>query len=168
MIYQISEGSKILNYYDNLKEHQIELPKPAAKGGVYSKFTYTSNGTLYFSSGVGCKKNGTFLYTGHVGSEVSIEQAQEAAKQCILNIVSNIEEEFGDLNRVTKILKMTGFVNSADDFGGQPAVMDAASSTLIEIFGEVNGCCARSAIGVNTLPGNQAVEIEIVFEAKQA
>ena len=157
-----------MDYYDNLKKYQIELPSPTDKGGLYSKFTSTSDNTLYFSSGVGCRKDGVFLYTGHVGADISIEQAQEAAEQCILNIVSNMEEELGNLNRVKKILKMTGFVNSANDFGGQPAVMNTASECLIKIFGESNGSCSRSAIGVNTLPGNQAVEIEIVFEVKKA
>jgi enamine deaminase RidA (YjgF/YER057c/UK114 family) len=122
---------------------------------------------MYFSSGVGCKKDGKILYMGHVGSDVSVEQGQEAAGQCILNLVSNMEEELGDLNRVKKILKMTGFVNSADEFGDQPIVMDYASSLLIKIFGEATGSCSRSAIGVNTLPGNQAIEIEIVFEVKE-
>lgn len=157
-----------MDYYDNLKKHQIELPKPENKGGLYSKFTSTSDNILYFSSGVGCKKNGKYLYTGHVGSDVSTEQAQEAAEQCILNIISNMNEEFGDLNRIKKILKITGFVNSANDFGNQPKVMDAASSCLIKVFGEANGSCARSAIGVNTLPGNQAVEIEVIFEVRKS
>lgn len=156
-----------MDYYDLIKHHEIELPIPADKGGLYSKFTFTSDKILCFSSGVGCKKNGKFLYTGHVGSDVTIDQAKEAAGQCILNIVSNMEEELGNLNRVKKILKMTGFINSSDEFGDQPLIMDFASSYLLKIFGDEAGSCSRTAIGVNTLPGNQAVEIEIIFEVKE-
>ena len=156
-----------MNYYDLIKHHKIELPKPVGKGGLYSKFTSTSDKIIYFSSGVGCKKNGKFLYTGHVGSDVTIDQAKEAAGQCILNIVSNMEEELGNLNRVMKILKITGFINNSDDFGDQQQIMAFTSSYLLKIFGEEVGSCSRTAIGVNTLPGNQAVEIEIVFEVKQ-
>lgn len=153
-----------MGYYKNIEMNGIVLPEEAPKGGTYAKFTSTAHGTIYYSSGVGCKYNGDFLHKGHVGKEVSVEQAREAAEQCILNVVSNMHEELGDLNRVKKILKLTGFVNSADDFYSQPLVMDAASDLLIKIFGPEAGICARTSVGVNVLPGNQAVEVEIVFE----
>lgn len=155
-----------MDYYENLQNHQIELPAPAPKGGLYAKFTSLSNSTLYYSSGVGCKRDGEYLHIGHVGSNISLEQAQEAAEQCILNIVSNMQEEFGNLNKVKKILKMTGYVSSAENFGDQHIVMDRASACLEKIFGKERGSCARTALGVSSLPGHQAVEIELVFEIK--
>ncbi|WP_207662161.1 RidA family protein [Clostridium sp. AM58-1XD] len=148
-----------------MKEMGLELPAPPKPGGVYSAIRQVGN-SLYFTAGVGCKKNGDLLYTGHVGEEISIEEGRQAARQSIFNLLSIIEREIGDLRRITKIVKILGFVSCQNGFEDQPKVIDAASELLIQIFGEEIGYAARSAIGTNSLPGNQAVEIEMVFETE--
>lgn len=154
-----------MDCYENMKEKGIILPPSPGAGGLYVPINIVGE-HLYFTSGMGCKKDGKFLHVGQVGRELTIEQGQEAARQCILNLLSCMERELGDLRRVRKMIKVLGFVSSADGFGQQPKVMDAASSLLVDVFGQEVGCAARSAIGTNNLPGNQAVEIELVFEAE--
>lgn len=153
----------IMDFYENLRKLNLEIPPPPEKGGIYSKMIKVGP-SLYFTSGVGCKRDGDFLYIGQTGGDVTIEQAQEAACQSILNHLSNMEQELGDLNKIKQIVKITGFVSSIDGFKNQPLVMDAASSLLVDIFGPISGSCARTAVGVNALPGNQVVEIEMIFE----
>jgi enamine deaminase RidA (YjgF/YER057c/UK114 family) len=120
-------------------------------------------GRLVFVSGAGPGgPNG--LITGKVGAEVDIATAQEAAKFCVLHCLSALQEEIGDLERVTRIVKLLGFVNSAPGFTEQPQVMDGASGLLIELFAE-SGQHARSSVGVAELPMNIAVEVEMVVEA---
>ena len=155
----------MMDCYDMMKEKAIVLPTPPPRGGIYSPMVRVGE-KLYYTAGMGCKRDGRFMCIGQVGTDVTIEQAQEAARQCILNLLSNIQNEIGDLNNIKQIVKILGFVSSADGFGEQPVVMNAASSLLIDIFGVEAGCAARTAIGTNALPGNQSVEIEIVFEIK--
>ena len=154
-----------MNYYENLHRNNISLPAPLDVAGQYIKLSCAGN-NLYFTSGVGCRKKDVLICTGKVGEEATIEDAKEAARQCILNILSNIQEGLGDLNRVCKIVKILGFVASGDGFTKQSSVLDAASELLIQVFGEDVGCAARSAIGVSSLPNNQSVEIELVFLVK--
>lgn len=154
-----------MDCYERMKELGIEIPPAPAPGGCYTPLQKVGT-SLYYTAGVGCKKNGEFLYKGQVSKEVTLEQAQEAARQSILNLLSIIERELGDLRKVKKIVKILGFVSSPDGFGGQPKVMDAASELLIAVFGKEIGCAARSAIGTNALPGNQVVEIEMIFEVE--
>ena len=137
----------------------LELGQPNT-----SKFIPVNQvGNLVFTSGQVCSKHGELVSTGKVGSEVSIEQAQEAAKQSIIRCLSVIKDHIGDLDRIKKVVKLLGFVQSADDFYDQPQVMNAASDLLKEIFGE-KGEHARSAIGVNALLSNATVEIEMIVE----
>ena len=154
-----------MDCYERMRERGITLPPCPAPGGVYVPMVKMSD-HVYITSGTGCKKGGKFLFTGQAGKDFTVEDGQEAAKQCVLNLLANIERELGDLRRVTKIIKLLGFVSSADDFGQQPKVMDGASRLLIDIFGPETGTAARSAIGTNNLPGNQAVEIEMIFSAE--
>ena len=154
-----------MNVYDRLKELGITLPPSPGASGAYVLVNKITD-KLYYTSGCGCKKDGEFMYKGQCPRDFSIEQGQEAARQSILNLLANIEKEVGDLNRVKRIIKLLGFVSSTEDFGQQPKVMDGASKLLIEIFGEEAGKAARSAIGTNNLPGNQAVEIEMIFEVE--
>lgn len=149
-----------MNAYEKLKEHGYALPERLAPAGLYVPINRTGN--LLFLSGQGSIKNGTPL-TGRVGIDVTIEQAQEAAKVCMLNTLGALESYLGDLNRVKKVVKILGFVAGSDDFTQQAQVLNGASQVLLDLFGE-NGRHARSAIGANSLPLGLTVEIESVFE----
>jgi len=156
-----------MNVYDKMKELKIELPQPPAAGGIYSPIVKFGGGLVYTSGHgpiINNSNNNINTLKGKVGQDLTIEQGQEAARLCILNILSTLHAQIGDLNRVEKIVKILGFVASADNFYDQPKVMDAASKLLCDIFGEERGRGARSAIGTNALPGNIAVEIEILLE----
>ena len=152
-----------MDVYENLKKHNITLPEPPPRAGLYLPVT-EFGGKLLYTSGVGPIKDGKPAFTGKAG-DVSADYAQDAARLCILNILSAVEKKIGDLNKISKVVKMLGFVASKDDFTEQPFVMNAASELLQNIFGEA-GHHARSAIGVNVLPGNITVEIELIFELK--
>jgi len=151
-----------INVYDNLKKLNIELPPAPAKAGVYEQVKLFGTNLAYIS---GCLPNieGLPPIKGKVGEDVSLEEAQEAARRCVLNILAVLDRDLGDLNRVKDCVKMLAFVASHDDFYSQPQVANAASEMLMQIFGEEK-CPARSAVGVNALPGNVPVEIELLIE----
>lgn len=96
-----------------------------------------------------------------------MEEGQKAAYNCILNILSNLDYELGDLNRIKKFVKVLAFVNSTEEFEQQPLVINGGSQLLLDIFGTKSGLPARSAIGCNTLPGGIACEIEVLLELKE-
>jgi enamine deaminase RidA (YjgF/YER057c/UK114 family) len=152
-----------MNVYDNLKKLNIVLPEPPPKGGVYIPVNDFGDKFLY-TSGFGAVKDGKPAFVGKAG-DVSMEYAQDAARMCIINILSAIEKKIGDLNKVKRVIKLLGFVASKDDFYDQPKVMNAASELLAAVFGE-DGAHARSAIGTNVLPNNLTVEIELIVELK--
>ena len=147
---------------ENIKKLNLELPKAPPPVGDY--VAYKKTGNLIFISGqVSFKKDGQ-LIKGKVGSDLTLEQGQEAAKVCALNILSQIKTACsGDLNKVINCVKLTGFVNSKDDFIDQPKVINAASELIANIF-EDKGKHARAAVSVNSLPLGAAVEIEAIFE----
>jgi enamine deaminase RidA (YjgF/YER057c/UK114 family) len=151
-----------LSAEENIKKLNLELPKAPAPVGDY--VAYKKTGNLIFISGqVSFKKDGQ-LIKGKVGSDLTLEQGQEAAKVCALNILSQIKTACsGDLNRINHCVKLTGFVNSKDDFIDQPKVINAASELIANIF-EDKGKHARAAVSVNSLPLGAAVEIEAIFE----
>ena len=152
-----------MDIYERLRELQIELPPTPAAGGIYNTVVVT--GDMCCTSGHNCKVNGVLPRAGKLGKELSIEEGRMDARQCILNILSSLHAELGDLNRIEKIISIFAFVASSDDFYGQPKVLDAASELLIQIFGD-NGKATRSAIGVNVLPNNQPVEIQLTCKLK--
>ncbi|MCW2257903.1 enamine deaminase RidA (YjgF/YER057c/UK114 family) [Providencia alcalifaciens] len=132
------------------------------------KFSYVSikqYGDLLYTSGHDCQKNGELIYTGTLGQELSVEQGQDAAKQCISNIFSSLKTYLGDLDRIDECIKLLGFVQSTNEFKYQPQVMNGASDFLIKILGEKGKHC-RSAIGTNTLPFDTPVEIELILKIK--
>jgi enamine deaminase RidA (YjgF/YER057c/UK114 family) len=146
-----------------LKELNIELPLVGEPRFSYIPCNRTGN--LLYLSGQDCRINGILMYEGKVGSDLTIEQGQEAARQVIINCLAVVKSYLGDLDRVVKIVKLLGFVNSAPGFGDQPFVMNGASNLLIEVFGE-NGRHARSAIGTSDLPFHTPVEIELIVEIR--
>jgi len=153
-----------MDVYEQLKELGIELPAPPPPGGIYSP-TIEFNGNLVYTSGVGpTDPTGAPMFTGRLGEDLSIEQGQEAARLTMLNLLGLLHTNLGDLRRINRIVKLLGFVASANDFYSQPQVMNGASRLLLDVFGEPAGKPARSAIGVNVLPINIPVEIELLLE----
>ena len=145
---------------DRLREMGLELP---ARRSVGQYVGAVQTGNLLFVSGAGpLGPDGKFM-TGKLGAELDVEVGQAAAKLCALSSLSAVQEALGDLDRVARIVKLVGFVNSASGFSQQPAVVDGASSFLIELFGD-RGAHARSAVGVAELPFNIPVEVEMIVE----
>lgn len=149
--------------YDRMKQKGIVIPPPPAPGGLYTPARPFGD-RLVYTSGCGPQVNGVPVHTGKLGRELSLEQGQQAARACMLNVLSVLQARIGDLNRVAQVVKVLGFVACDDTFYDHPAVLNAASQLLMDIFGEDAGRAARSAIGTNVLPGNIPVEIEAIFE----
>lgn len=154
-----------MNISERLKELNITLPAPAERAGLYNT-SVIFNENLLYTSGFGPNNNGMKHYEGKLGAEYDINEGKTASRQCILNLLSFIQQEVGNLDRIKKVVKMLVFVNSAEGFYRQPEVANGASELLVEVFGEEIGLSARSAVGVYTLPGNIPVEIELVVELK--
>lgn len=146
-----------------LKTLGIELP-PAPKP-IASYVPAVRTGNLVFLAGQGPLADGKPTITGKVGAEVSEAAANKAARETTLVLLAVLRAELGSLDRVARIVKVVGFVNSAPGFTRQPWVMNGASDLLVEIFGEA-GRHARSSVGVNELPLNIPVEIELVVEVR--
>lgn len=141
------------------------LPPAPQKGGVYAPCKEFGNRLVYIS---GCVPTiGSVTYTGKLGKDISFEDGQVAAQNCMLNILAVIKANIGDLDRVKSFVKVLAFVASDDEFYQQPQIANAATELLVKVFGEGVGCPSRSAIGVNALPGNSAVEIEALIELKE-
>ena len=145
-----------------LKELSITLPKAIAPVANYVPFVVTGN--LVFVSGqVTLGPNG-LEYVGQVGKDFTVEQGQAAARLCALNIIAQVREACGgNLDRVTRCVKVTGFVNAIPGFAQHPEVINGASGTLVQVFGDI-GKHARAAVGAGSLPRNVAVEVEAIFE----
>jgi enamine deaminase RidA (YjgF/YER057c/UK114 family) len=146
---------------ERLRELGIELPGVAAPVANYVP-AVTAGNLVFLSGGLAVRPDGT-RPAGKVGSEVSIEEAYAAARLAALGLLARLRAETGSLDRVRRIVKLTGFVNAAPDFESQPQVINGASDLLVEVFGEA-GRHARSAIGVGSLPFNAPVEVELVAE----
>lgn len=146
---------------NRLQELGVELSTPKKPIASYKPIVQVDN--LLFLSGQDCSVNGEFIYSGKLGDKYTVEQGKEAAKQCVVNALSILKHELGDLDKIKRFVKVLAFVNSTDDFYEQPFVVNGASDFLEEVFGE-KGKHARSAIGTNVLPFNIPVEIEFVVE----
>ncbi len=152
---------KTIKVEQKLKELGIEMPKVTAPLGSYKPAVISGN--LIFVSGQLPLKDGTLLLKGKVGAEVSIEDGIEAARVAAINSVSVMKSELGNLNRITRVIKVTGYVSSAPGFDMQAKVINGASDLFYEIFGEI-GRHARAAVGVYELPLGAPVEIEVIAE----
>ena len=118
-------------------------------------------GKLLFLSGVTCKVNGNLMTKGKLGDEVTIEDAQKAVKICVLNHLRILKDYLNNLEEVDQVVRFTGYVNCVNGYPNIPIVIDAGSNILIDIFGE-RGKHVRSAIGVESLPGNATIETELI------
>lgn len=147
-----------------LNELNIQLDSPPKPSGNYVPFVIVP--PLLYLSGVTSKVNPSLIYKGKVGRDIDKEEGYKAARQCIINHLATIKNALGDLERVTGIVKMGGFINTDPEFTELPFVLNGASDLLVEIFGVQKGVHARSAIGVSTLPGGASVEIEMIVQFK--
>jgi enamine deaminase RidA (YjgF/YER057c/UK114 family) len=143
---------------EKLKELGIELPQPAKPLAAY--IPGIRIGDKIMTSGQVPLQNGTIKYTGKVGKDLTEEEGKKAAEICVLNCLSIVNNIAGSLDAVSRIVKLTVFVNSAAGFTNQPEVANGASELVEKIFGE-KGKHVRSAVGVSELPRNSAVEIEM-------
>ena len=147
---------------DNLKKLNIILPNAPDPVGAYAAFKKSGN-LLFISGQLPISSDGKMI-KGKIGKDLTLEDGQKASKLCVMNILAQAKKALnGNLNEVKNCIKITGFVNSADDFNDQPKVINPASETLSAIFGE-NGKHARAAISTNSLPLGAAVEIDAIFE----
>ena len=149
------------NPQERMQELGLELPQVPSPAGSYVPAVRTGN--LVFTSGQVSFEDGEIHVTGKVGDAVSPEEAQHAARLCALNALAAAASEAGGLDRISRIIKVVGYVASAPGFNGQPQVVNGASDLIGEIFGE-NGHHARSAVGVAELPLGVPVEIELIVE----
>ena len=145
-----------------LKELNIRLPNPANPAGNYVPYTIAAG--LVFVSGQIPLLDGKLKYIGKLGKDISIEEGQDAARLCGLNILAQLKNACeDDLNRVKKVLKINGFVNGTSEFHEQPLIINSASDLMFEVFAE-SGKHARAAIGCASLPLGASVEVEGIFE----
>ncbi len=142
---------------------ELGITIPAAGRPVANYVGAVRTGNLVFVSGHGPRLPQGGNITGKVGCDLTTEQGYEAARACILACLASLQAEIGDLNRVRRIVKLLGMVNCTEDFGEQPQVINGASDLLVSLFGE-RGRHARSAVGMQMLPNNIAVEIEMIVE----
>jgi enamine deaminase RidA (YjgF/YER057c/UK114 family) len=145
-----------------LAELKLELPPAPKPVAVYKPLVITGN--LAYISGHGPLKPDKTLITGRVGGDLDLEQGKAAARQVGLAILATLRSELGSLDRVKRLVKVLGMVNSTPEFRDHPQVINGCSELFRDLFGPENGVGARSAVGMGSLPGNIAVEIEAVFE----
>lgn len=137
------------------------IPRPRGTFLPWSRM-----GNQLFLAGQICERDGEVLYPGKVGAEFDLESGKLAAQACALNLLASLSDAVdGDMSRIVRCVRMNGFVNVAPDFHDVPLVINGASELFIALFGN-NGKHARTAIGVATLPGNAAVEVESIFEVR--
>lgn len=148
---------------EKLKALGIELPQPTKPIGNYLKYVRTGN--LIYLSGHGPGKPDGTTIAGKVGKDLTLEQGYEAAKVTGISLLSTLKDAVGDLSKIKRIVKVLGMVNCTDTFTEQPKVINGFSDLMVAVFGD-KGKHARSAVGMNALPNNIAVEIEMIVETE--
>ena len=148
----------------NINKLGITIPDAPAPVGAYVAFKFV-NKFLFISGQISVDSNGRFI-KGKVGKDIDLKKGQEAAKLCAINIIAQAKKACnGDLEKISNCIKLTGFVNSTDEFIDQPKIINGASELISAVFGE-NGKHTRAAISVNSLPLGVSVEIDAIFELK--
>ncbi|MDB6140023.1 MAG: RidA [Verrucomicrobiaceae bacterium] len=145
-----------------LAELGIALPPAPPKGGVYKPVVIVGN--IAYVSGHGPYRGDATYITGRVGEGMNLEEGKAAARQVGLAMLATLKSELGSLDRVLRVIKLLGMVNASADFSDHPKVINGCSELFAQVWGEDNGIGARSAVGMGSLPGNIAVEIEGIFE----
>ena len=144
-----------------LKELRLILPQPPKPVANYVPTIKTDN--LLFVSGHGPYDDGKTKISGKIGRELTVEEGYQIARNVTLNCLASIKSAIGDLDKVKRVVKLLGMVNCTDDFKEQPKVIDGCSDLLVAIFGDI-GTHARSAVGMQSLPNQIPVEIEMILE----
>jgi enamine deaminase RidA (YjgF/YER057c/UK114 family) len=151
-----------MNFEDKIKELQIELPEAKAPVGSYVATKIVGN-LLYISGQISMNSKGE-LIRGKVGKDLTTDEAYKAAERCGLSIVAQVKKACnGDLSKIKSCVKLTGFVNSTEDFTEQPKVINGASDLIASIFAEA-GMHTRAAVSANSLPLGVSVEVDAIFE----
>ena len=151
-----------MTFEENIKKNKFNLPKAAAPVGSYIA-TKIVGKLLYISGQISIDENGE-LIRGKLGKELKTDDGYKAAERCALNITAQVKKACNDdLSKIKSCIKLTGFVNSSDDFIEQPKVINGASDTIVKIFGEA-GMHTRAAVSTNSLPLGVAVEVDAIFE----
>ena len=149
---------------ENINKLRIVIPDAPAPVGAYVAFKFV-NKLLFISGQISMDSNGRFI-KGKIGKDIDLKKGQEAAKLCAINIIAQAKKACsGDLEKISSCIKLTGFVNSSDEFIDQPKIINGASELISAVFGE-NGKHTRAAISVNSLPLGVSVEIDAIFELK--
>lgn len=143
-------------------ELKLELPPAPKPVAVYRPVVISGN--MAYVSGHGPLRTDKTLIVGRVGDDLSVDQGKAAARQVGLGILSTLRAQLGSLDRVKRVIKVLGMVNSTPDFKEHPSVINGCSELFADVWGTENGIGARSAVGMGSLPGNIAVEIEAIFE----
>ena len=144
-----------------IAELKLELPKAPKPAGTYSPVVQI--GELCYVSGHGPLKSDDTMITGRVGADLTEEQGVAAARQVGLAMLATLQKQLGSLDRVVRVVKVLGMVNSTAEFKNHPKVINGFSDLMVDIWGE-NGRVARSAVGMGSLPSNIAVEVEAIFQ----
>jgi enamine deaminase RidA (YjgF/YER057c/UK114 family) len=147
---------------DRLRELNLVLPPAPKPMGVYKPVVVC--GRLAFVSGHGPLRPDRTLIAGRVGADLTLEDGYAAARQTGLAILATVRDHFGSLDSIQRVIKILGMVNAAPDFLDHPKVINGCSELFANIWGSDDGVAARSAVGMGSLPGNIAVEIEVIFE----
>ena len=147
-----------------LRALKLELPKVSQPSNPFVRAVKVGN-TLYVSGHGPLRREGTPT-RGKVGKDLSLAQGKAAARMVGLNVLASVRDTLGSLDKVVRVVKVLGMVNCTTDFTQQPAVVNGFSELMVEVFGEERGKGARSAVGMGSLPGNIAVEIEAIFEVR--
>ena len=151
-----------MSFEENIKNEKFKLPEASSPVGSYIAAKIVDN-LLYISGQISIDENGN-LIKGKLGKELNTQDGYNAAIRCALNIVAQAKKACNDdLSKIKSCIKLTGFVNSSDDFIEQPKVINGASDTIVKIFGE-SGMHTRAAISTNSLPLGVAVEVDAIFE----
>ena len=151
-----------MSHEKRLVELKLQLPPAPKPVAVYK--TLVVAGNLAYVSGHGPLKADKSTITGRVGDDLDLDAGKAAARQVGLAILATLRAELGSLDRVKRVIKVLGMVNCTPDFRDHPAVINGCSELFAEVFGNEHGIGARSAVGMGSLPGNIAVEIEAIFE----
>ena len=162
------DANHIGNYFDaeaKVKELGLELPKPSKSLAIYKRIVVVDN-IAYLSGHIPINKEGQIM-KGKVGADTDVAQGAKAAKRCALALLSTLKDEIGSLNKVKRLIKTTGMVNSTPDFTQQPEVINGCSQVIVDIWGDDFGKGARAAVGMASLPRGAICEIEMMFELKE-